>query len=809
MDDEDDNNTAATSVPELDLGESSWSTTTSDATSPVFGPRNHDDGVSTTTQETPVDPSSQSSPEDENAASSSIESLSEQQQQRQQPSLSGLVPDPLAAVPQESTAAVVVVTNEKHVNNYDEKVAIEEEQQSQKSELPEVEEQEIQSSNNNDEETNNALLMDQEMDRVLSMSDDDEDASSEDAAKLPGGLSNLGNTCYMASALQMLASVEPLMNQLVQAATASQPTTQQTQSTATANTAEQEDAEETPLVLTAWVDVLQRLRKGETVHPHDLKHVLDMRTPLFCGYEQQDSHEFITTLLDLLDEDLKKLHQQQSATEPESSNLDGEPALEDMEVDEPQPLVERESKVEEQPLVQSEPMEDDTDEIENTEPHKMTTTAIAGVTHASSSYEETAANKRLKTETSFLSSSEDSMTEDETDESSQEEPPREPQTPTDDPVNSRAFSDLNMDEIGVLLHGPKKDAELETSSVATTASSSSSSDPQPKCKLVGGRMNLELRHDSVVTSPRTGENSAPANGDSRSEPASGNPSNNSAMPGKVSDTTEEASSSAGNNQASSTSEGASADSKPEYKSPVDDYLTMEVRARLTCDSCKYTRSHKETFSHLSLELGGDDAAGLASVEDGLARFFAPEQRQLKCEKCFCETATQTMQITKLPRALLLHFKRFIVEVSEDYTSVSYRKNTSPVSFDTCLHVSEHSFAHDDLSSAEMYVEASSSPPASVLSDFLAPDCIVPRCESTPGGTSCAPYQKSGQHHSYSLTSVVNHIGSSASCGHYTADAVREDSWLRFNDSYVSRITREQATEEAASTAYMLMYEMKH
>lgn len=212
-------------------------------------------------------------------------------------------------------------------------------------------------------------------------------------------------------------------------------------------------------------------------------------------------------------------------------------------------------------------------------------------------------------------------------------------------------------------------------------------------------------------------------------------------------------------------------------SPVDSYLATTARVHLTCDSCKYTRAHKERFLHLSLEIG----PGIGSVEDGLRRFFAPEKRELKCEKCFSESATQTMEIVELPRALIFHFKRFIVDVSDDFSSVSYRKNQSIVAFDEELTLDEDA--------------------GGVLNEFLADDCQPP------------PPSMSGESPVYALRSVVNHMGFSVNCGHYTADAKRmydngDRQWTRFNDSMVSRISSEEAIEESQRTAYMVLYEIE-
>jgi len=215
-------------------------------------------------------------------------------------------------------------------------------------------------------------------------------------------------------------------------------------------------------------------------------------------------------------------------------------------------------------------------------------------------------------------------------------------------------------------------------------------------------------------------------------------------------------------------------------SPVESYFKMDVRVSLTCESCRYTRNHTETYLHLSLEIGTDSG----SVEDGLRKFFAPEKRELKCEKCFCEFAMQTMEITRLPRALMLHFKRFIVDVSPDYTSITYRKNQSSVAYDKCLSIKEEN---------------------GVLGEFLAQDVSVPEIIDYNSYLDCMERY-------YSIRSVVNHIGSSAGCGHYTADANRTYSdgtrkWTRFNDASVSLINETNAIEDSSRTVYMVMYEL--
>lgn len=455
---------------------------------------------------------------------------------------------------------------------------------------------------------------------IPSLSQEDTDVVMEDVEEPPapafGGLRNLGNTCYLNSATQMLASLDEFRGALE----ASAPVT--------------EDDDKLKL-RDEFLKLIQSLQEGETVRPDAFKKAVDERSPLFVGYRQQDAHEFLTTLLDLLDEAYQA---------PEATNDST-----DDDTEEESKVTEDEKKPESsdsEPTVKS----DQDENSSNTPPPIMKLTSLP------------------------------------------------------------SFSELKVDEISQLLHGEEKKQETP---VPTRPE-------EPHCKLVGGRA-------VVADGPQLQEASVPV---APTQPA------------------------------------------PESRhlntvSPVDDFFATEVRSRLTCDSCKYSRCQIEKYLHLSIDISEN-----GSVEEGLRKFFAPEKREIKCEKCFCETATQTMEIAKLPQALLFHFKRFIVDVSPDYSSITYRKDQSSVDFPDSLSLDLHS----------------------ILRDLVADDATV------RGGTN------------YQIRSIVNHIGSSASCGHYTADASRdygggERGWTRFNDSTVTRISSNEAMSKS-SNAYMVMYELE-
>ena len=225
-----------------------------------------------------------------------------------------------------------------------------------------------------------------------------------------------------------------------------------------------------------------------------------------------------------------------------------------------------------------------------------------------------------------------------------------------------------------------------------------------------------------------------------------------------------------------------------------DHFHMEVSVNLSCISCTYTRSHVELYNHLSFEVNPK-----LTVDEALKRFFAPEQRDITCDRCGCKSAKQTMEVLKSPRALLLHFKRFTVEYDSSWRP-RVKKNQGRVEFKDS--VSLCSFMANRTSDAEG-------------TRTVQERQIIFESSSLP---------------TYRLKSVVHHIGSSANCGHYVADALQplanphhniptsslkhEDNfslpllWHRFSDSVVTPITwKDVSGGSSNSTAYMLMYEL--
>ncbi|KAL2863429.1 putative ubiquitin-specific protease UBP12 [Aspergillus lucknowensis] len=124
------------------------------------------------------------------------------------------------------------------------------------------------------------------------------------------GLSNLGNTCYMNSALQCVRSVEELTYYFL-------------------NDVYKRDLNPSnPLshngdVAKVYANLLRTMydEAGQSSFaPRQLKHTIGRYGPAFSGYGQQDSQEFLLFLLDGLQEDLNRIQKKPYIEKPDSTD---------------------------------------------------------------------------------------------------------------------------------------------------------------------------------------------------------------------------------------------------------------------------------------------------------------------------------------------------------------------------------------------------------------------------------------------------------------------------------------------------------
>ena len=101
------------------------------------------------------------------------------------------------------------------------------------------------------------------------------------------GLQNIGNTCYMNSALQCLIHCESLSKYFLELDLAAVPSKK--------------------VILSAYIRLIQDMcRKQSVISPNELKKAVSKKNTYFAGYHQHDSQEFLSFLLASLHEELNE-----------------------------------------------------------------------------------------------------------------------------------------------------------------------------------------------------------------------------------------------------------------------------------------------------------------------------------------------------------------------------------------------------------------------------------------------------------------------------------------------------------------------
>jgi ubiquitin C-terminal hydrolase len=196
----------------------------------------------------------------------------------------------------------------------------------------------------------------------------------------------------------------------------------------------------------------------------------------------------------------------------------------------------------------------------------------------------------------------------------------------------------------------------------------------------------------------------------------------------------------------------SAATKFASESDSDSYVPVsggKLCSQRTCEQCHAVQNKYEAFEDLSL------TAEKPTLIAALANFTTPEPIEFTCPRreCASKTATQRLLISKNPKVLVLHLKRF----EHDSVTGTIRKIKHHIQFPMVLDVGR-------------FVEQ----------------------QPTPSAV-------------YDLTAVCVHHGETIASGHTTAYVLDEDNWVHADDKRVSQVSSNAVLKE---NAYMLFYQRR-
>ncbi|XP_012863427.1 ubiquitin carboxyl-terminal hydrolase 29-like [Echinops telfairi] len=117
--------------------------------------------------------------------------------------------------------------------------------------------------------------------------------------------------------------------------------------------------------------------------------------------------------------------------------------------------------------------------------------------------------------------------------------------------------------------------------------------------------------------------------------------------------------------------------------PVRANFEVELQHSIVCKACGAVVCKTELSNYLSISLS-QEQPGAWSLQDSLDFFFRAEELEYKCGKCKHGRSFVIQNVSRLPRVLIVHLKRYMLSASERLV-----KDTQPVGIPKYLSLSPH------------------------------------------------------------------------------------------------------------------------
>lgn len=173
------------------------------------------------------------------------------------------------------------------------------------------------------------------------------------------------------------------------------------------------------------------------------------------------------------------------------------------------------------------------------------------------------------------------------------------------------------------------------------------------------------------------------------------------------------------------------------KLTTQEFLDSEVQKTLRCINCKESRDVFERFRDFSLDFPAaqQTPAGFSGSNDErcelgtmLHSYFKQELLEVRCENCGAVAANMSKQLTRDPKVLVLHLKRFVPNVEKQRYEKQHQSVEIPLVLDlkTCL---REAYAGSSSSSAAPTPSKSTLPARPFAAEAMLSETTM-RCPAT-------------------------------------------------------------------------------